>query len=412
MGPDVSAEEEIHARLSALYARAAVRADALAVRVSVLLSKTVLAGLLLLPFCQPGTFYIVRVGHLTTPPEVELHARVVIPPSAPSIPASPGSSSDHVSLSEADDKRGPTIAASNAPGSNVPATSAPGATVPALPAEKEAPAKPVPPAQQTAPQWTQDEVAAAKKDCESLLAKMAVDSEELPPAREGICGAPAPRLLKSVGDSKVRIEPAATLNCKMIAGMNSWILDKLQPAAKKNFGSPIVRVVAESYSCRNRYGLARAPISEHALMNAVDVSAFVLADGKIIRVSKNWGPTAEELKKSQKSSDAGGDKAKFQVAASKLGAHDIAKKSDDQDKADDKAKGDDKHKSDEKVKARSPEAIKEEQAKQAMSAFLHEAHDGACDLFGTVLGPDTNEAHHDHFHLDMKERKQHRALCE
>ena len=69
----------------------------------------------------------------------------------------------------------------------------------------------------------------------------------------------------------------------MIAGLNTWISDKLQPAAQKSFGSPIVRVVAESYSCRNRYGLARAPISEHAFMNAIDVSAFVLADGKIIR---------------------------------------------------------------------------------------------------------------------------------
>ena len=62
----------------------------------------------------------------------------------------------------------------------------------------------------------------------------------------------------------------------MIAGLNSWITDKLQPAAQKNFGSPIVRVISGSYSCRNRYGLARAPISEHALMNAIDVSAFVL----------------------------------------------------------------------------------------------------------------------------------------
>jgi hypothetical protein len=374
--PDVSAEEEIYARLSALYAQAAVKADALAVRASVLLSKIAVAGILLIPFCQPGTFYIVQVGHLSTPPEVELHARLVIPP-------------------------------------NVPAASAPDATVHTLPADKEATAKPVPPSQQTAPQWTTDEIASAKKDCESLLAKLKVESEELPPAREGICGAPAPRLLKSVADGKVRIEPAATLNCKMIAGMNSWIVDKLQPAATKNFGSPIVRVVAESYSCRNRYGLARAPISEHALMNAVDVSAFVLADGKIIRVSKNWGPTAEELKRSQKSTDAGsGDKAKFQVAASKLGARDIAKKKDNPDTTAEKAKDDDLNKSGDKAKAKSPEAIKEEQAKQAMSAFLHEAHDGACDVFETVLGPDTNEAHRDHLHLDMKERNQHRALCE
>lgn len=34
------------------------------------------------------------------------------------------------------------------------------------------------------------------------------------------------------------------------------------------------------------------------------------------------------------------------------------------------------------------------------SAFLHEVHDAACSYFGTVLGPDYNEPHANHFHLD------------
>ncbi|MBS0233695.1 MAG: extensin family protein [Proteobacteria bacterium] len=285
-------------------------------------------------------------------------------------------------------------------GPNLPASNIPSPAVPALPPAAEAQTKPLPPAKQSAPPWTDAEVAAAKQDCEHLLEKTPIVSEELSPVREGICGAPAPRLLKSVGDSKVKFEPAVELNCKMIAGLNTWIADKLQPAAQKNFGSPIVRVVSGSYSCRNRYGLARAPISEHAFMNAIDVSAFVLADGKVIRVSRNWGPTADELKKEQKSNDAAAaeDKTKFKVAASKLGARDLAKKSDEKEKASEKPK--------------SPEALKEEQAKQAMSAFLHQAHDSACGVFDTVLGPDTNDAHHDHLHLDMKERKRHLTLCE
>lgn len=32
--------------------------------------------------------------------------------------------------------------------------------------------------------------------------------------------------------------------------------------------------------------------------------------------------------------------------------------------------------------------------------FLREIHDGACSYFDTVLGPDYNAAHRDHFHLD------------
>lgn len=45
------------------------------------------------------------------------------------------------------------------------------------------------------------------------------------------------------------------------------------------------------------------------------------------------------------------------------------------------------------------------------SLFLREIHAGACKLFGTVLGPEANAAHHDHFHLDMTKRR-HGSYCE
>jgi hypothetical protein len=35
------------------------------------------------------------------------------------------------------------------------------------------------------------------------------------------------------------------------------------------------------------------------------------------------------------------------------------------------------------------------------SVFLRTLRNGACDFFDVVLSPDYNEAHHDHFHLDM-----------
>jgi hypothetical protein len=37
-------------------------------------------------------------------------------------------------------------------------------------------------------------------------------------------------------------------------------------------------------------------------------------------------------------------------------------------------------------------------------AFLRQARDAACDVFGTVLSPDYNAAHADHFHLDQAAR--------
>ena len=35
------------------------------------------------------------------------------------------------------------------------------------------------------------------------------------------------------------------------------------------------------------------------------------------------------------------------------------------------------------------------------AGFLRQVHDGACGIFRTVLGPEYNAAHRDHFHFDM-----------
>ncbi|WP_334655213.1 extensin family protein [Sphingomonas panaciterrae] len=40
----------------------------------------------------------------------------------------------------------------------------------------------------------------------------------------------------------------------------------------------------------------------------------------------------------------------------------------------------------------------------AKAAFLRDVRDGACKLFATVLSPDYNAAHRDHFHLDQANR--------
>ncbi|MDR6789333.1 hypothetical protein J2Y58_002704 [Sphingomonas sp. BE138] len=42
--------------------------------------------------------------------------------------------------------------------------------------------------------------------------------------------------------------------------------------------------------------------------------------------------------------------------------------------------------------------------RETKAAFLREVRDGACRLFATVLSPDYNAAHHDHFHFDQAER--------
>ena len=259
------------------------------------------------------------------------------------------------------------------------------------------PAKPLPPSAQPAPPWTDSEVAAARAQCKQLLDKVTLVADNLEPTREGICGAPAPRILRSLGESKVRIDPPAALDCPMIAAINTWLWDKLQPEAHKSFGSPVVRILAEgASSCRNRYGLANAPISEHAFMNAIDIAGFVLANGKVIKVSHSWLPLPHDLQGflPGKPQSSGRNLKVLAVADSTLRVSALAKQSE--------------------VKSKTPApsgAEKDKAAKELASAFLHRIHDDACSIFGTVLGPDANAAHHDHFHLDMKARK-YRSICE
>ncbi len=42
--------------------------------------------------------------------------------------------------------------------------------------------------------------------------------------------------------------------------------------------------------------------------------------------------------------------------------------------------------------------------------FLKDIHQGACRIFGTVLGPEANEAHKNHFHFDLASRR--KPLCD
>lgn len=359
----MSARNKVLIRAMALRTSAATQAARLAVRSSTNLSRMVFLGVVALALLLPKGFDHEQASNSDTSRNIEiLRTR---PVAAPVTPAAPDKAA------EGDAKPAPP------------------------PPQSAKPAAPLPPSAQPAPPWTDSEIAAARTECDRLLAKVTLVAEAVPPTREGTCGAPAARELKSLGESKVEFQPPAMLNCPMVAALNTWVTEKLQPAAQKRFASPVVRILAESYSCRNRYGLANAPISEHAFMNAIDVSGFVLANGKVIKVARAWGPTSHEVQEAAKAAAAPNGKGKIRVAApSKLGAHDVANEREGKTKA-----------------PATAAAEKQAAEKEASSAFLHQAHDNACGIFGTVLGPDTNDAHHDHFHFDMKARKG-PGLCE
>lgn len=120
------------------------------------------------------------------------------------------------------------------------------------------------------------------------------------------------------------------MTCPLARNFAAWAQYAVRPAARQYFGQEVVKIETfGTYSCRNIYGGRSGRMSQHAFSNAIDVSGFVLADGRRIMLDGGWN----------------GDRAS-------------------QD-------------------------------------FLRALHKSACRRFGTVLSPDYNAAHYNHFHMDM-----------
>lgn len=120
------------------------------------------------------------------------------------------------------------------------------------------------------------------------------------------------------------------MTCPLARNFAAWAQYAVKPAARKFFGTEVVKIETfGTYSCRNIYGGRSGRLSQHASSNAIDISGFVLADGRRIMLDGGW-------------------------------------------------KGD-----------------------KPSQDFLRALHTSACRRFGTVLGPDYNAAHYNHFHMDM-----------
>lgn len=162
--------------------------------------------------------------------------------------------------------------------------------------------------------------------------------ERRPTVGQGQCRA-SQRMVLTGNRLVPTMRPAnAAPGCAVTAAMALWNRDVVQPLAQKHFGQKVVALEnLGSYNCRKIAG--QQTHSQHSTANAIDISAFVLADGTRISLINDW--------------------------------------------QDDDVRRD----------------------------FLHAVRDGSCDLFGTVLSPDYNRAHADHFHLDMAARTAGWSVC-
>lgn len=164
--------------------------------------------------------------------------------------------------------------------------------------------------------------------CRSALARSEVEFQTLTPKGEGPCA-----LLDRTKIPDAPLSPTSPeLTCPVAAGLEIWLNHGLQNAAEAQLGSRVTRLEhLGTVSCRRINGGQTGPWSEHATGNAIDIRAFVLADGRRIDVLQDW---------------ENGDRGRF----------------------------------------------------------LKSARDSACESFRTVLSPDYNAAHANHFHLDQGTR--------
>ena len=181
------------------------------------------------------------------------------------------------------------------------------------------------------PSWNQP-AAPQTRACLANLGRSDVNFTPLPDQYYGAgCSAiGAVRLASLRSDGgQLQLTNLGPVTCTLASTLSGWARFGVDRAAQQILGSPLVRIeTMGSYSCRNVAGTSR--LSGHATANAVDVSGFVLADGRRITVLRDWN-------------------------------------------------------------AQSPQ----------VRAFLSAVRDSACKRFGTVLSPEYNAAHRDHFHLEV-----------
>jgi hypothetical protein len=124
--------------------------------------------------------------------------------------------------------------------------------------------------------------------------KLVVPSYFQRPAKEvdgkGTCGIEKPLKVNAFERGIVAVTGGdVLLGCMMTNAMERWVRESVQPAAQARFGMPVTEVLTMgTYACRSRNNRHGAKLSEHAFANAFDVAGFRLADGRTIRVKKDW----------------------------------------------------------------------------------------------------------------------------
>lgn len=135
--------------------------------------------------------------------------------------------------------------------------------------------------------WKFARAAASPSLCRKVLRDAGVAFQESGERQAGGCV--TPNTLRLAG-GLTALSPAAPLtSCPLALGYAFWTRFSVQPAALDELASPVVRVDhVGTFACRNIYGRAQAPLSEHARANAIDVTGFETASGRRVAIARDF----------------------------------------------------------------------------------------------------------------------------
>ena len=181
----------------------------------------------------------------------------------------------------------PAARPADAPGTDKAEPPAVAPAPPEKPGAQKAPeesAKPKPQPDPRSDDTAAETLPPAETACRARLKALGVDFEDRKAERDPAigCSLPYPVAVKTLATA-VPVKPDAVMNCAMAETTARFLADVVEPAAKAELGSGLKSVEqASAYVCRPRHSGEK--LSEHAFGNALDIAAFVLADGTRVEI--------------------------------------------------------------------------------------------------------------------------------
>ncbi|BAV64245.1 extensin-like domain-containing protein [Sphingobium cloacae] len=125
--------------------------------------------------------------------------------------------------------------------------------------------------------------------CRALLDKAGIAYDAMPPRGEGRCAFRDGVKLKSDGEAVALSPQSVATSCPVAAALKLWEWQVVQPAAQRLLGQAVRKITHfGAHSCRRMYGRDSGDFSEHATADAIDISGFILEDGRRISVVDDW----------------------------------------------------------------------------------------------------------------------------